>query len=435
MEHYSEKIKCQLCKKPVNVPFKSPCLASICKVHVGKTNTIDCKSCNSTHASKDYVNNGELNGLIITLGCIKGSYSRFDMLKEKPLEFIDLYIEELRNKIDLKREEIKLELDVNAKKIFEELSILEKNKFQDSLLFKQDVKRFLIEIQYFLKDSSELDVDYESVNLMSQVTQLTNERINQKLEELKCQMDDSCINIISDLDNYRDTCIESLSSNQIFIDRVSDKLNSYKEEIAGSCEQFTCTSFSSVKTTNNVLSRVMRNIHKDLLILRNTILLNRGFEFERKQFNYPDLEYFKGKNKGVLKLKLEKVSQLIKTGRAIIGKKSPINYIPFGIGTQMKTGKFGHHFMKGGLFFDNKYEFSGIVANCQVYLESQSRYDKLVEVKSFTQHCNRVNTYKNFKQILHSSDILKSEYYNTKDDSIQLVVNVELVDLKIRSLI
>ncbi|CAF0843356.1 unnamed protein product [Brachionus calyciflorus] len=436
MEFLKTIFECKICNDILKAAFKLPCDHSICKAHITKSTIFTCKLCRSRHLTDDLKPHTALNNLFGTIGRIEASFRRFDLIKERPYEFIDLYIEELRNKIDLKREEIKLEVEQKSDKILQDLAYLEKDSSHFvTFNLKKDMDNLLANLAEFTNDEKHWKIgsaSYFAQPLIKKLSNLVNEEVEFKKDELITTIDESCIELIDDLEEYKKLCNDKLDFTKSFVDLMDDKISTIKDTIEVLFEQMDDINDYTINHANRLLIKVLTNLNKDMISLRNEILLNRGFEFEKKQFNYPELDYFKEKNKGTLHMIVKNVSSYeFSKSKVILGEKSPINYIPFGIGVKFYKSNRGIPLIGVGLIFENKYEFSGIVASCTVHLINQVDKSERFS-KSFIQNCKRINHY--FKKIVLFRELIGSDYYDSKNDSFELIVNVELEDLKLRSI-
>lgn len=292
MSKFLRKFECKICENTLKSPVFLPCGHSICNKHSTDCTEIYCKQCKKSY-SKPY--NGfalNLNSNMF-LNCwfqIEALHERFRSIKQKPEDFIGDFFSNLKNKIDIKREELKIYLENYSSQLTCDLELIEND------LSENNPDQVLSSFQKFLEDPN-FNLEYFVSEKCS--IPLLKEIILEQNENYKLRLDQLYIELIENFDLLQLNCIKDLKNKVRIFQEMSEKMENFKQHLdilAESCEIY------HWKNTIYELNLFKDNFKKDILNLKNQILMGKGHECELEQFNYPEIEFFKNRFKFILKM-------------------------------------------------------------------------------------------------------------------------------------
>lgn len=370
MNLFNRIIECKICNDTLKSPIILPCGDSVCKSHCNDDeNELYCKICDKNHEKpidgfptnklaesllKSKIDEFEFGeqykSALMTCSGLERSIALFDMLNKSAIDFIDIFIEKIKNKIDIKREERKFSIEQDYNSITKELIDLEINSGLREL---NDHIKNLIESYFETKSFKIIPNDDCTVANLK-------EKILIKKEEIILNIDEPYLEFIKDLEDFKQDCIQKLPDPQDLIEEsLIKKVDEARTKFKQSMEylQIFKVDDKNWKKIKQETDKIKEGINRDLLKLKNRIFLEKGFDFELKQFHFASIQTLRD-NRKVFRLEVRNVACYVDTNlKTIHGEKQLINGIQFSIGVRFLRTKDKVLNLLACILCENDYEF------------------------------------------------------------------------------
>lgn len=253
--------------------------------------------------------------------------------------------------------------------------------------------------------------------------------------ELNCQVDDLYIKLIDFIKEDQDKCIDNFKEKSFkFDENTRKKFKKYKESVNQFFEQLNVVQSNeeSYKAIRMESIKSREDINAWIRDYKSKLLMNKGFEYESKQFNFPDLKntglmpvpFLKKETNIEFTVKDVKKNSEIESSICLSEKKS-INHIPFYFGVKFEKDKNKILNVYACLYCSNEYEFSGVSVEYTVTLLHKST-GVLDVVKSYDQTLKHFAL--GYKKLVSYKQMI-DQHYDEKEDSIKVVVSIKLLDV------
>lgn len=224
-------LECKSCKNILESPVVFPCGESICKKHLNDTDKeYFCISCQETHIkpSNGFPPNKIAQSLLETrilefcisehfqnahnsCKALEKSFSNFESIQQNPNNYIDLFVDKLKNKIDLKREESKLEFEKATNNLIESFTQLQDLSDEDefnrnALEVSTSFKKFMNTIKPIRINKSNFEQELEKYI----------EEIKERREIVFIDLDETCVEFVQNLESFKTKCVENLPNTKKF---------------------------------------------------------------------------------------------------------------------------------------------------------------------------------------------------------------------------
>ncbi|RNA10289.1 hypothetical protein BpHYR1_054033, partial [Brachionus plicatilis] len=294
---------CKICDNVFIEPVILPCGNSICQSHVTFEEIFTCQICSLEHPipKEGFIANKLIKDLITTkihdnlseknnqqilnsFSLLENTIQEIEHLEKNPDDFITDFFAKLIHKIDLKREENKIDAEKHFQNVSSELNTLKDDQNLEKIVYYRcPLRKFS---SYFT--INELKVFKENTKTKKELAISYLENIDRKKEECVNEVESLYTQLLDEMTEKRNNCMKFSETKKLSVS-IKTKIEKIKlnlDEFNQNLKQifFTDELYDSIKQKTNDDRILLNNAIRDF---KNELLLEKGFDLEKKEFEFP----------------------------------------------------------------------------------------------------------------------------------------------------